>query len=123
MSSKLNYNLTETTYSTVSIIAASSLLASIVLASVADTKNAQLGSIDPLKVRYNFLENRTYSELQDKFTGEYVTVSRSVRSNSVRNALEDAYKHLLENQEPLGQEFERVLYANLWNLYVDDKDS
>lgn len=27
------------------------------------------------------------------------------------------YKDLLSNQEPLGIEFEKVLYDNLWNLY------
>jgi len=27
------------------------------------------------------------------------------------------YAQLLENQEPLGQEFEQVLYDNLWDLY------
>jgi hypothetical protein len=28
------------------------------------------------------------------------------------------YSTLLEKQQPLGKEFERVLYDNLWDLYV-----
>ena len=29
------------------------------------------------------------------------------------------YEELLSSQEPLGKEFEKVLYDNLWDLYVD----
>ena len=33
--------------------------------------------------------------------------------------LADFYKALLESQEPLGPEFEAVLYENLWDLLVE----
>ena len=33
---------------------------------------------------------------------------------------ECSYRKLLSMQEPLGKEFERVLYDNLWDLYDRD---
>jgi hypothetical protein len=35
-----------------------------------------------------------------------------------KNALVILYKNLLEKQQLLGKEFEKVLYDNLWDLYV-----
>ena len=34
--------------------------------------------------------------------------------------VEDFYAALSDSQEPLGAEFESVLYANLWDLYETD---
>ena len=36
--------------------------------------------------------------------------------------LEEFYLRLLESQEPLGEEFEKILYENIWDLYVRDEE-
>ena len=33
----------------------------------------------------------------------------------------DFYADLLFKQEPLGEEFEKVLYENLWDLYITEE--
>lgn len=37
--------------------------------------------------------------------------------DNLESELKKFYKNLLENQEPLGYEFEKVLHDNLWDLY------
>lgn len=36
------------------------------------------------------------------------------------NRIADFFRHLAAKQEPLGKEFEEVLNANLWDLYVHE---
>lgn len=45
-------------------------------------------------------------------TGEYVSIP-----NGFEQAVGSFYARLLISQEPLGAEFEKVLYENLWDLY------
>ena len=45
-------------------------------------------------------------------TGEYVSIPQGFE-----HAVGSFYARLLTNQEPLGAEFEKVLYENLWDLY------
>jgi hypothetical protein len=58
--------------------------------------------------------SKTYGQYANPFTGEY---------NSSRLGLEETvmafYQQLLEKQEPLGKEFEQVLYENIWDLLVE----
>jgi hypothetical protein len=55
----------------------------------------------------------TYSQLQNMFTGMYDTYSLDFEA-----ALSSFYASLLAKQEPLGREFEKILYENLWDLYI-----
>jgi len=45
-------------------------------------------------------------------TGEYVSIPQEFE-----HTVGSFYARLLANQEPLGAEFEKVLYENLWDLY------
>lgn len=36
------------------------------------------------------------------------------------NRIADFFRHLAAKQKPLGKEFEEVLHANLWDLYVHE---
>lgn len=65
--------------------------------------------------RYAAPLNGTYSPLQNAFTGEYAKQSDLDFEGSVANF----YATLLGQQEPLGAEFEKILYDNLWELYDD----
>ena len=40
------------------------------------------------------------------------------RQSDFENAIAEFYSTLLASQEPLGNEFEKVLHENLWDLYV-----
>jgi hypothetical protein len=40
--------------------------------------------------------------------------------DKLKKELEKLFQALLEAQEPLGEEFEKVLYENLWELYERD---
>jgi hypothetical protein len=55
----------------------------------------------------------TYSQLQNVFTGMYDRYSLNFEST-----IAHFYADLLSKQEPLGKDFEKVLYDNLWDLYV-----
>ena len=53
--------------------------------------------------------------------GQFVNVLTSPHQSQTldfEGAVADFYSTLVTNQEPLGKDFERVLYENLWDLYV-----
>jgi len=54
----------------------------------------------------------TYSHIGNPFSGEYNNAPEIFEQ-----AVENFYEQLLTHQEPLGDEFERVLHQNLWDLY------
>jgi hypothetical protein len=72
------------------------------------------------------IRDTTYPKVIDyKITnstiGDYVSVtSHSQLSSSVEplSMLQDFFYDLLSKQEDLGGEFEKILHANLWNLYA-----
>jgi len=45
-------------------------------------------------------------------------LSTDMTENYLLNEFCTFYANLLAKQEPLGTEFEKVLYDNLWDLYV-----
>lgn len=54
----------------------------------------------------------TFSTYGNPLSGAY-----EVGSYDFEFAVSGFYSRLLEGQEPLGAEFEKVLYDNLWDLY------
>jgi hypothetical protein len=52
--------------------------------------------------------------------GQYgnLFVSAGTSQTDFEGAVAAFYSMLLAKQEPLGREFEQVLYDNLWELYV-----
>ena len=54
----------------------------------------------------------TYSHIGNQFSGEYSNAPE-IFEQTVGNF----YEQLLAHQEPLGNDFERILHQNLWNLY------
>jgi hypothetical protein len=53
----------------------------------------------------------TYSEHADLFAAAQL-------ASSAESGLETFYADLMAKQEPLGREFEQVLFENLWKLYA-----
>jgi hypothetical protein len=45
-------------------------------------------------------------------------IDENLYDKVTKSALVILYKNLLEKQQLLGKEFEKVLYDNLWDLYV-----
>jgi hypothetical protein len=87
------------------------LLTGMLLASIPN-ESAAPHSIN----RYDALRrNGTFSQLQNAFTGAY-TGRGDV---DIEVTMADFYATLLSHQEPLGAEFEKLLYDNLWELYDD----
>jgi len=68
----------------------------------------------PIQPPYRIEEtSKTFSQLANFFTGEFDT-----STSNFEFSVSSFYADLLSKQEPLGEEFEKVLYDNLWNLYV-----
>ena len=57
--------------------------------------------------------SKTFGKYTNSFTGEYENTSINFEET-----LSSFYAKLLTMQEPLGKEFEQVLYDNLWDLVV-----
>jgi len=55
----------------------------------------------------------SYDQISNVITGDF----ESSTDNHFIEAVSTFYAKLIENQEPLGAEFEQVLNENLWNLY------
>jgi hypothetical protein len=92
-------------------LGAAVLLTGMLLASIPSESTA------PHRIdRYDVPQlNGTFSQLQNPFTGEYTKQS----DFDFAGSLTTFYATLLGQQEPLGAEFEKVLYDNLWELYDD----
>lgn len=54
----------------------------------------------------------TFDQYRNIITGEY-----DQSKDSLEEALSNVYARLINYQEPLGPDFEKVLHDNLWNLY------
>jgi hypothetical protein len=57
--------------------------------------------------------SKTFGQYTNSFTGEYENPSISFEET-----ITSFYAQFLTKQEPLGKEFEQVLYDNLWDLLV-----
>lgn len=57
--------------------------------------------------------SKTFGKYTNSFTGEYENPSVSFEET-----IASFYAKFLSTQEPLGKEFEQVLYDNLWDLIV-----
>ncbi|MEN6349283.1 MAG: hypothetical protein ABFD08_07815 [Syntrophomonas sp.] len=64
----------------------------------------------PIKIEES---SKTYGQHSNIFTGEYEDISLNFEED-----VASFYAQLLATQEPLGKEFEQVLYDNLWDLLV-----
>lgn len=54
----------------------------------------------------------TYSHMGNQFSGTY-----SHAPEIFEQAVGNFYEQLLAHQEPLGDDFEKILHQNLWDLY------
>lgn len=92
-------------------LSAAVLLTGMLLASIPDESAATYRS-----ERYDAPHlNGTFSQLQNAFTGDYTRQS----DFDFEGSMATFYATLLGQQEPLGAEFEKILYDNLWELYDD----
>jgi hypothetical protein len=64
----------------------------------------------PVKIEES---SKTFGQYINLFTGEYDTLSLGFEEKVTM-----VYTQLLGMQEPLGKEFEEVMYDNLWDLLV-----
>jgi hypothetical protein len=60
----------------------------------------------------------TYSQFQSMFLQNMFTGEPKKFSSDFESTISGFYAALLAKQQPLGKEFEKVLYDNLWDLYV-----
>ncbi len=66
-----------------------------------------------LRDAYSLEGNKaTYNSYSAPITGEY-----TFAPDGFEQSVGDFYARLLGSQEPLGAEFEKVLYENIWDLY------
>lgn len=109
--SNIRYNQASTTFSNVMAVG---LLATLVLHNTPTQNTSEHCKDSFLRKAYSLGGNKpTFNSYSNAITGEYNPASVIGFEQSVSNF----YAHLLGNQEPLGVEFERVLYDNLWDLY------
>jgi hypothetical protein len=55
----------------------------------------------------------TYGNFNNPITGDF----QKVVKHNFESIVSNFYANLLSNQIPLGNEFEKILYENLWDLY------
>jgi len=55
----------------------------------------------------------TFDNYKNPLTGEYTKFG----GNQFEMVVSDFYLKLLTNHKPLGEEFEKILYENIWDLY------
>lgn len=65
-----------------------------------------------LQTPYLLGDRGTFSSYSNPITGEY-----NIAPDGFEQTVGKFYARLLDGQEPLGAEFEKVLYDNLWDLY------
>jgi len=110
-----NYEINQTPATSggsVSVMGGTFLTGLLIAASV---QSAVLPTIGAEPRSYNVRQAiGTFSQLQNMFTGEYNRYSLDFEGT-----IANFYAALLAKQEPLGKEFEKILYDNLWELYVD----
>lgn len=61
---------------------------------------------------YSVGSDSTFNNSANTITGVY-----KFSPNGFEKSVGDFYARLLNSQEPLGAEYEKVLYDNLWDLY------
>lgn len=59
----------------------------------------------------------TFNSIGSKSIGSAITGAYEAEATPFRLSVTNFYARLLASQEPLGVEFEKVLYDNLWDLY------
>ena len=101
---------------------ASSTMSSVVMAGLFSIAalNASPGKAIPTKSAPPFFGNTYLSgnrtATADFFRGS-ITGQYNLNPIQFEHALGNFYARLLSSQEPLGAEFEKVLFDNLWDLY------
>lgn len=108
---ELRYGQSSSTFSYV-LMMAGLVAAQLVQSDSAHSEHANL-SPGNLRGIYSATGNtNTFSTYGNPISGAY-----EVGSSDFEFAVSRFYSRLLEGQEPLGAEFEKVLYDNLWDLY------
>jgi hypothetical protein len=95
------------------IVIAASLIGTLMMRpDVGQTSQRDISLLlsSPVKIEES---SSTFGQYTNSFTGEYETPILSFEEN-----VASFYAQLLTMQEPLGREFEEVLYDNLWDLLV-----
>jgi hypothetical protein len=85
------------------------LLTGLLLAPIPNESTAPHGNIRDAVPQLN----GTFSQLQNAFTGAYT----SRTDVDIEGTIAEFYATLVGQQEPLGAEFDKILYDNLWDLY------
>jgi hypothetical protein len=106
----ISYSQVSPTFCTV-VIAAGLLASQTVPSSFEHVTGLGDNRLFPNSYRTN-TNGSTYGQYANFFTGEYNTIF-----DRFEQVVGRFYARLLENQEPLGMEFESVLHENLWDLY------
>jgi hypothetical protein len=91
------------------------LICSVMLAGLAQQVQEPHSTLSLLRPQSVKLQetSQTFGQFSNALTGLY-----ELSNLDFGKALSAFYSNLLARQESLGQEFEKVLYDNLWDLYV-----
>lgn len=107
---EISYNQTNTLGQMVLVVGVLALQA---LPAIPQQAVAEQGNKNTSSAAYRTKNNpATYSHIGNPFSGEY-----SNAPEIFEQAVGSFYEQLLARQEPLGDDFERILHQNLWNLY------
>ena len=107
---KIRYNFASSTMSSVvtaGLFSIAALNASPEILTLAKDAQPILGSTYLSSGR-----GATFDSLRGSITGQY-----DLNPIKFERAIGNFYARLLSNQEPLGAEFKKVLFDNLWDLY------
>ena len=98
---------------TIGSVVIAGLIASQAVSSAGDDQQTESKktALKP-EVYYSGVTPKSYTTYGNFITGEYY----QIRYN-FEESVSNFYAKLLSNQEPLGADFEKVLYDNLWDLY------
>jgi hypothetical protein len=104
--------LIERTSSTSGGAASAVLTAGLLMAGLAPSSQFAQQPLDYREYKTHH-QPSSFGQLPNMFTGAYDQCDLGFEAT-----LAQFYSKLLAKQEPLGKEFETVLYDNLWDLYV-----
>lgn len=65
-----------------------------------------------------YITRLDYARAHETFGGQKLSLPLLFRTDIETFGLADFYAQFAAKQEPLGSEFEKVLYDNLWELYA-----
>lgn len=91
------------------------IISSLIASGVAATSFIDFKDNDMTYQSNAYIQSNNQSTFDNH--NHYLTESATAKNEPFNQKIVGFYSYLLTNQEPLGEEFEKVLHENLWDLY------